>query len=45
MSLPAIKGSRMHVYLELAAAVSRNRPYYLTYLSELRVEANPNKLV
>ena len=44
-NLPSYKGSRMHIMLELAEAIVRNRPIYLAYLSTVRVCSNENKLV
>ena len=43
--LPPMKGSRQHVWLELAFWVLRNYRYYYAYLEQLRIRANANKLV
>jgi len=43
--LPSFKGSRMHILLELAEAIVRNRPIYLKYMSTVRVGSSENKLL
>ena len=43
--LPPMKGSRQHVWIELAYWVVLNYRYYYAYLEQLRIRSNPNKLV
>ena len=42
--LPPMKGSRQHVWLELAKGFVKNYRYYYAYLETLRIRANPNKV-
>ena len=43
--LPAMKGSRQHVWLEMSYALVRNYRYYYAYIEQLRIRTQANKLV
>mmetsp|Transcript_87093 Transcript_87093/g.168705 ORF Transcript_87093/g.168705 Transcript_87093/m.168705 type:complete len:418 (+) Transcript_87093:334-1587(+) len=45
VTLPAVKGSRQSITVELADAILRNIPVYLAYLGEIRADQNHNKLL
>jgi len=43
--LPAVQGSRQCINVQLATAILANKPTYLKYLNEVRVESDPNKML
>ena len=43
--LPAVQGSRQCINVQLATAILANKATYLKYMSEIRAESDPNKLV
>jgi hypothetical protein len=43
--LPSVKGSRQSINVELPAAILQNIEHYINYLSTIRSDTDPNKLV